>query len=274
LYYKDYQDTFSTQTMKAHTHTLPALFLGHGSPTYSFEDNAFTRALQKYGKSLPTPEAIVCVSAHWRTLGTRVTSTPLPPTLHDFYGFPDEFYQFYYPAPGSPALAKRIEKLGEGRIHGDLEWGLDHGTWAVLRHLFPKGTIPTLQLSLDKNLKPREHYELAKRLAPLRDEGVLVMGSGNIVHNLRGYREGFDDPPKRYAAEFDERVKQCILSGDHDSLIDYGQLSPHAALAVPTDEHYLPLLYMLALQRPSEPVSFFYEAIHNSVLAMRCLRVG
>ncbi len=260
--------------MKPPPKTLPALFLGHGSPVYSFEDNAFTRALQAFGRTLPTPEAIVCVSAHWRTLGTRVTSTALPPTLHDFYGFPEEFYQFYYPAPGSPQLAKRIETLGDGQIHADLEWGLDHGSWAVLRHLFPEGKIPTLQVSLNKTLRPREHYQLARKLSPLRDEGVLVLGSGNVVHNLRGYREGFDDPPKRYAREFDEKVKECILAGDHDSLIEYEKLSPDASLAVPTDEHYLPMLYALALQRPGEPISFFYEAIHNSVLAMRCFRVG
>jgi 4,5-DOPA dioxygenase extradiol len=250
---------------------MPVLFIGHGSPMNAIEDNAFSRAWERLGKELPRPEAILSVSAHWESYGTKVTAVRMPRTIHDFSGFPKQLYEQSYPAPGSPDLARDVARLvGDARL--DTEWGLDHGTWVVLRRLFPKADVPVVQLSLDKEKAPRSHYEVAARLAPLRERGVLVMGSGNVVHNLglaSEYEDAYD-----WAIEFDETVKWHILEGDHERLIGYESLGEAARLSVPTNEHYLPLLYALGLRGKGEPVRFLNERFALASISMRSLVIG
>lgn len=255
------------------TPLMPVLFVGHGSPMNAIEDNEFSQAWAAAGRALPAPTAILCVSAHWETAGVMVTAMDRPRTIHDFYGFPEELYAVSYPAPGSPRLASRVRELLHGAtVSADLKWGLDHGAWSVLRRMFPNAGVPIVQLSLDANRPPSEHYRLASELAPLRSEGVLVVGSGNLVHNLRVVQwEGgaFD-----WARRFDAEVTRHIVAADHDSLVHYERLGPDAARSIPTNEHYLPLLYALALQQPGEPVSFFAEQVVMGSISMRSLRIG
>ena len=250
---------------------MPVLFIGHGSPMNAIEDNAFSRAWERLGKELPRPEAILSVSAHWESYGTKVTTVRMPRTIHDFSGFPKQLYEQSYPAPGSPDLARDVSRLlGDARL--DTEWGLDHGTWVVLKHLFPKADVPVVQLSIDKSKAPREHYELAARLAPLRERGVLVMGSGNVVHNLAlasDYEDVYD-----WAVEFDETVKWLVLEGDHEQLIGYEALGEAARLSIPTNEHYLPMLYALGLRGKDEPVQFLTERFAMASVSMRSLVIG
>jgi 4,5-DOPA dioxygenase extradiol len=252
---------------------MPAMFVGHGSPMNAIEDNQFSRAWLAEGRGLPRPKAVLCVSAHWETAGTRATAQERPKTIHDFYGFPDELYGQQYPAPGSPQLAALLRHTIAGAAIGeDHDWGLDHGSWSVLHRLFPRANVPVVQLSLDRNLDPAGHYALGRALRPLRRRGVLILGSGNIVHNLRMIR--FEEQPYDWAVEFDQTAAALIRASDHRRLIDYRQLGGSAALSVPTNEHYLPLLYVLALQEEGEPLRFFCEELALGSLSMRSLRLG
>ena len=253
--------------------TMPALFVGHGSPMNALEDNAFTRAWRAVAAALPRPRAVLCVSAHWETDGPRVTAQLQPRTIHDFYGFPPELFRVQYPAPGAQALAERVVALGAA--HGaarDTGWGIDHGAWSVLIRMYPEADVPVVQLSLDTGLSPAEHFALARALRPLRDEGVLLLGSGNIVHNLRLIR--WEDVAYDWATEFDSKVAQRIERQDDAALVDYRSLGPGAALAVPTDEHYLPLLYVLAQRDPAEKITFFAEGVTLGSISMRSVRIG
>ena len=255
------------------TPKMPVLFAGHGSPMNAVEDNEFSRAWTAFGKALPRPRAILCVSAHWETDGTQVTSMPKPRTIHDFGGFPDELYEKQYPAPGSPEFAQATrEAIRSAPAKADMNWGLDHGTWSVLCRMFPAADVPVFQLSLDRKLPPQRHYEIGRELAPLRDRGLLIVGSGNMVHNL-GLME-WTDKPFGWATEFDAKLMKLIVNRDHESLIRYDRLGPGAALAIPTNEHYLPMLYALALQGKNEALAFFTERVTLGSISMRGFRIG
>ena len=255
---------------------MPALFVGHGSPMNAIEDTVYARAWIDIAAKLPRPKAILCLSAHWETEGTIVTAMAQPKTIHDFYGFPDALNQVQYPAPGSLELAERVRQIVTStavRLDDGCSWGLDHGAWSVLCRMYPHADIPVVQLSLDRTRPPNLHYHLGHELAPLRQEDVLIIGSGNIVHNLRLLRWNATEPYP-WAAEFDRLAAELILAGDHDSLVAYPELGEAAQLAIPTNEHYLPLLYILALQQPGEPVSFFAEGLPHGSLSMRSIRFG
>jgi 4,5-DOPA dioxygenase extradiol len=241
---------------------MPALFLGHGSPMNAIEDNGFHRAWGALARRLPRPKAVLCVSAHWETRGVVAGAAGRPETIHDFYGFPKALFDVQYRAPGDPALAQRAAQLTGARL--DAERGLDHGAWGVLTAMYPEAEVPVVQLSLDTAQPGPWHYALAKKLAPLRDEGILVLGSGNIVHNLGVWRPG-DGRPYDWALRFDTEVRRRIGAGDHQGLADYPSLGSDARLSIPTPEHYLPLLYALALQGPGEPVSTFNDQVMTSI---------
>jgi 4,5-DOPA dioxygenase extradiol len=252
---------------------MPVLFIGHGSPMNAIEDNEFSCAWQIAGKEIPHPRAIVVISAHWETQGTLVTVMDKPRTIHDFYGFPRSLFEFNYPVSGNPTLAEHISNLVKtSDVNPDLEWGLDHGSWSVLARLYPEADIPVVQMSLDRTQGLPFHYELGRQLQALREEGVLVIGSGNVVHNLRMlvWEEKIYD----WAADFDGRVKQWILDGDNDSIIHYEKYGHAAELAVNTEEHYLPLIYVLGLKHPQDKVGFFNEKVWGGSLSMRCFRFG
>jgi 4,5-DOPA dioxygenase extradiol len=253
--------------------TMPALFVGHGSPTNAIEDNEFSRAWIEAAKSLPRPRTILCISAHWETVGTQVTAMDRPKTIHDFSGFPPPLYAKKYPAPGAPDLARLAQNaMRKTQVALDFEWGLDHGAWSVLCRMFPQADIPVIQLSLDRAQEPAYHYELGRELQGLRRKGVLIVGSGNMVHNLR--QVVWQDTAYDWALEFDAKMKHLIEAGDHDAIIRYPKLGQMARLAVPTNEHYLPLLYVLALQGKSDEVSFFAEKVTLGSMSMRSVRVG
>lgn len=255
------------------TPKMPVLFVGHGSPMNAIEDNEFSRAWAALGSAAPRPRAILCISAHWETDGTRVTAMPKPKTIHDFGGFPSELYNKQYPADGSPAWAQTTcETIHSAHIEPDLTWGLDHGTWSVLCRMFPAADIPVFQLSLDRKLTPRRHYELGRELAPLREKGLLIIGSGNIVHNLSMLQ--WTDKPYDWAVEFDATAKALIEKQDHDALIHYDRLGSQAALAIPTNEHYLPMLYTLGLQDKNESLTFFTEKVVLGSISMRGFKIG
>lgn len=246
---------------------MPAVFLGHGNPMLALGGNEFSRAWRALGARLPRPRAILCISAHWETAGRRVTAMPEPRTIHDFYGFPPELFAVRYPAPGAPELAARIADLLPGTV-GDLDWGLDHGTWAPLRHVYPQADLPVVQLSLDRGSDPPAQLALARKLAPLREEGVLVVGSGNLVHNLRRAKWGGGEP-YAWALAFDAAVAQALADDDGAALADYASLHPQALLAVPTPEHYLPMLYVQGVRHPGDRLEFFNEAIDLGSIGMR-----
>jgi len=261
------------------THTpnyMPSLFIGHGNPMNAILDTPYSAAWQGMASSIPKPKAILCISAHWETEGSFVTAMEHPKTIHDFYGFPDELYQVQYPAPGSLELAERVRAVVKStavRLDDGYSWGLDHGAWSVLRRMYPRADIPVVQLSLDRSQHPRFHYELGRELQLLRGEGVLIVGSGNIVHNLRLLQWNATEPYP-WAAEFDRLAAELILAGEHDRLVAYPGLGESARLSIPTNEHYLPLLYILALQQPGEAVSFFAEGLPLGSISMRSVRVG
>ena len=253
--------------------TMPVLFIGHGSPMNAIEDTEFSRAWAEVARSLPKPKAVLCVSAHWETEGTRVTAMEQPKTIHDFYGFPPALFEKRYPAPGSPDLARMAQKMmREAHVELDSEWGLDHGAWSVLCRMFPEADVPVVQLSLDQRKQPAFHYELGRELRGLRKKGVLIIGSGNIVHNLR--EMAWEDTAYDWALEFDAQMKELILSGDHKAIIDYSKLGRSARLAVPTLEHYLPLLYVLGAQDEADGVAFFAEKVTLGSMSMRSVRLG
>jgi 4,5-DOPA dioxygenase extradiol len=250
------------------SHIAPALFIGHGSPMNAISSNPWTGQWEELARHFPKPEAILCVSAHWLTEGPAVTVAQRPRTIHDFYGFPRALYELDYPAPGAPALAAdMIEATG---ARADAEWGLDHGAWSVLRFLYPKADIPVLQFSLDRRASGAEHYALGLKLARFRTRNVLILGSGNIVHNLRLHRDG---EAQGFAARFDKLVREKIERRDHKALIAYEALGSDAALAIPTPEHYWPLLYVLAAQGPEEVCETFAGGV-TGALSMTSVAVG
>lgn len=264
------------------TQRMPVLFIGHGSPLNIILRNSFTRDLNEWGKRLPRPKAIMVVSAHWLTSGTYVTCTERPETIHDFYGFPKELYAVTYPSPGSPDKAKSVTQAAKrAPVKCDREWGLDHASWAVLKHLYPEADIPVFELSLDYSFnewhpKPlRYHYDLAKDLASLRRKGVMIIGSGNIVHNLSRIDFGnIDAKPYGWATEFDERVKADLVEGNHRDLMELWNGGRSAQLAVPTLDHYLPMIYVIALQERDEPLFFVHEGTQYGSISMRCFQIG
>jgi 4,5-DOPA dioxygenase extradiol len=256
---------------------MPALFFGHGNPMNGLEQNAYTRAWQAIGLALPRPRAVLAVSAHWYLPGTAVTAMDAPRTIHDFGGFPRSLYEVRYPAPGDRALALRVQELLAPTpvALDESSWGLDHGTWSVLCHVFPGADVPVVQLSLDETQPAEIHYELGRRLAPLRDEGVLVLGSGNLVHNLHTYAWGRHPvDPFDWAVRFEAEARRLLAAGDHRPLILYETMGRDAALSVPTPEHYLPLLYVIALVRPDDPVAFPVEGVDGGSVSMLTVQVG
>ena len=260
------------------TPRMPVLFIGHGSPMNAIEENEFVQGWRDLGKSLPHPKAILCVSAHWETRGTYVTAMSNPKTIHDFGGFPKALYEVEYPAPGSPELANETKHtITKTTVGLDEKWGLDHGAWSVVRPMYPEADIPVIEMSLDYSQSPQSHFELAKELSALRNKGVLIIGSGNMVHNLRLVawdkmnepEYGFD-----WAIQANEKFKTLIESGDFKSLINYANLGREVQLSVPTPDHYLPLLYALALKEENEAVSFFNDKPVMGSLTMTSLRIG
>src|SRR5215203_216754 len=255
---------------------MPAIFFGHGNPLNALADNEWTRGWRAIGESMPRPKGILCISAHWYIPGVAVTAMERPRTIHDFGGFPRELFEFQYPAPGAPALAERVnELLGGNVVMDESAWELDHGTWSVLCHVFPDANIPVVQLSINETEPVEFHYDLARQLAPLRDEGVLIIGSGNMVHNLHTYAWGKHGvEPFDWALRFDETARELILSNDHQPLINYETLGRDAMLSVPTPEHYLPLLYVLALKRPNDSVTFPVSGFDGGSISMTTVQIG
>ena len=255
---------------------MPAIFFGHGNPMNALARNAFTEGWSAIGRSIPRPKAILSVSAHWYAPGTSVTIGDAPPTIHDFGGFPRELFAVQYPAPGSTALASRVrELLAPVRVDASDRWGLDHGTWSVLVHVYPDADIPVVQLSLDETREASWHYEIAKQLAPLRDEGVLIMGSGNLVHNLHTYAWG--NPALRaydWAQRFEDRARALIGVRDFAPLVDYESLGRDALLSAPTPEHYLPLVYILAQHREGDAITFPVEGFDGGSISMLTVAIG
>lgn len=261
---------------------MPVLFIGHGSPMNIVSDNSYTRSLTVLGRALPRPKAIMVISAHWLTAGTAVACANTPRTLHDFYGFPEELYRAEYPSPGAPDVAEDVVRaVHSAAVDCDRHWGLDHASWAVLRHMYPSADIPVFEMSLDYrynewNPKPLQyHYDLAAELGALRRKGVLIIGSGNIVHNLGVIDFGnMDAEPYAWAAEFDGQVKECLVSRDHTALLDYRRMGRPAELGVPTLDHYLPMIYAIGLQESDDQLAFVHEGIQNASVSMRCFRLG
>ncbi|MBC7911509.1 MAG: 4,5-DOPA dioxygenase extradiol [Pyrinomonadaceae bacterium] len=258
------------------TNLMPAIFFGHGNPMNALLKNAYTEAWRNIGTQMPRPKAILAISAHWYLPATLVTAESAPRTIHDFGGFPPELHRVEYPAPGSPELAKRVQALlAPVAVELDESWGLDHGTWSVLCHVFPQADIPVVQLSIDETQPPDFHYEMGKRLAPLRDEGVLILGSGNLVHNLHTYAWGSHRvEPFDWAVRFEEQARTLLLDGNHAPLIAYEALGRDAMLSVPTPEHYLPLLYVIAARREGEQISFPVEGVDGGSVSMLTIQIG
>jgi 4,5-DOPA dioxygenase extradiol len=257
---------------------MPVLFLGHGSPMNAIEENSFVKGFRKAGRAVPKPKAILCISAHWETRGTKVTAMDMPKTIHDFGGFPEALYKVQYPAPGSPSLAKRTgELISNPPVEMDHQWGLDHGAWSVIKHMFPEADVPVIQMSLNVNMKPAEHFEMASQLMKLREEGVLIVGSGNMVHNLgkvaweklQVENYGYD-----WALDASRKMKEFILDGNHKALINYEKQGKEFNLSVPTPEHFIPLLYVLALKGKDETVSLFNDKAVGGSITMTSVFVG
>lgn len=258
-----------------HATRMPTVFIGHGNPMNALASHAHTQAWRQLGQdwsgssAAPRPKAILAVSAHWYTQSTSVTAMRQPKTIHDFYGFPAELFAVRYPAPGEPALARRAQSLLEPIVVAtDQEWGLDHGTWSVLTHIFPEADIPVVQLSIDATQPAEYHYQLGQRLAALRDEGVLILGSGNVVHNLRAAKWGDDAGAYPWATDFNDRLRSALASGDYQTVIQYQRFGEPAALSIPTPEHYLPLLYVLGAAQPQDRISFPTDGIEMGSISM------
>jgi len=255
---------------------MPAIFIGHGNPMNALASNQYTDGWRQLGQRVPTPRAIVCVSAHWYVPTVAVTAMRQPRTIHDFGGFPRELYAVSYPAPGSPELAQRVASLlAPLPVELDHGWGLDHGTWSVLTHVYPDAAIPVIQLSIDETREAADHYQIASRLAPLRDDGVLILGSGNIVHNLHAYAWGNHSAAAYdWAGRFERLARQLLADGDFEPLVDYESLGPDALLSAPTPDHYLPLLYVIAQRQQDEPVSFPVTGFDGGSISMLSVRIG
>ena len=256
---------------------MPAIFFGHGNPMNALLENAYTRGWSAIGQAIGKPKGILAISAHWYLPGTAVTAMLRPRTIHDFGGFPHELYEVQYPAPGSPELARQVrELLAPIAVAFDEDkWGLDHGTWSVLCHVFPEADVPVVQLSIDETQPPRFHYEVGKRLGPLRDEGILIMGSGNIVHNLHTYAWGKHEvQPFDWAVRFEKLARELLLRGEDAPLVGYESLGRDAVLSAPTPDHYLPLLYIIPLRRHGETVSFPVEGFDGGSISMLTIQIG
>lgn len=266
----------SSPSRSSTTDRMPVIFIGHGNPMNALRDTPFTRKLGELGKRLPRPKAILCVSAHWMTEGTWVTHMGRPRTIHDFYGFPQELFDVQYPAPGDPGTAERISKeSSDPSIHPDNElWGLDHGTWSVLRHMYPAADVPVVQLSLNLIQGPEFHFALGEKLKYMRREGILIVGSGNIVHNLRRINFADDARPYDWAIEFDAWVKQRLQDGNCKAIVEDARDTEAGRLSIPTPEHWYPLLYTLGAADDGEQLRFEYEGIENASISMRCLSLG
>ena len=267
-----------TDNLNERDSLMPVLFIGHGSPMNGLEDNEFSNRWKAMAKEIPVPAAVLVISAHWFTRGTLITAMDFPKTIHDFGGFPKALYEVEYPAPGSPILARETaELIHSAQVELDHDWGLDHGTWTIIRHMYPEANIPVLQLSIDFTREPQYHYDLAKELYSLRKKGVLIIGSGNMVHNLRmaawdklnESQYGYD-----WALQMNEKFKDLLTERNEKALIHYGSLGPEAKLAIPTPEHYLPLLYVLGLQKPSEDILFFNDRTVAGSLTMTSVKYG
>lgn len=263
------------------TAKMPVLFLGHGSPMFAIEPNQFTQNFQRIVKKIPQPTAILCISAHWESQGSWLTAMPKPRTIHDFYGFPKALYDVQYPADGSPELAgitqQILQQRGVDAHLDDSEWGLDHGTWSVLKYLYPEADVPVVQLSIDHYKSPQQHYDLAKQLAVLRRKGVLIVGSGNAVHNLRMLARGKSETEifgYDWALEADEKIRQAVISGNHRFLTSIENQGEAFKLAIPTAEHYLPLLYALAVQERGDSVEIFNEYPVEGSITMTSVAIG
>lgn len=276
-------ETFSglksfTEQLEESAELMPALFMGHGSPMNGIEDNEFSKTWSELGNLLPVPKAVIVISAHWLTKGTGITAMEFPKTIHDFGGFPEALYKVQYPAKGSPDLAEQTKKLVRMTdVHLDHDWGLDHGAWTVVRHMYPDAQIPVLQLSIDYSKDMRFHYELAKELAALRRKGILIMGSGNMVHNLRMiawdklYEDNFCFD---WTFHMNQLFKELIMNDEHEKLINYMSLGKEAMMAIPTPDHYIPLLYTLGLKGKKEAVSFFNDKAVGGSITMTSLKIG
>jgi 4,5-DOPA dioxygenase extradiol len=254
---------------------MPAIFFGHGNPMLTLSANPYTEAWAAIGRALPEPKAVLAISAHWYIRQSATTVAANPATIHDFGGFPKELFAVEYPAPGSPELAGRVQSLlSPAVVRADEDWGLDHGTWTVLRHVFPKADVPIVQLSIDRTQPPQFHFDLGQRLMPLREEGVLIVGSGNIVHNLAQYDWGGEAAPIDWAVRFDQYVQESLASGEAGSLIDYPRLGQDARLSIPTPDHYLPFLYVLGLRQKGEAASYPVEGFDGGTMSMRAVQLG
>lgn len=257
---------------------IPALFIGHGSPMNGIEDNEFSSRWRRMAEKIPTPRAVLVVSAHWMSRGTRITAMDFPKTIHDFGGFPQELFNVQYPAPGSPEIAMEARTLIKTiPIEEDHDWGLDHGTWTVVRHMYPNADIPVLQLSIDINKSPQSHFELGKELRKLRKKGILIIGSGNMVHNLRMLAwEKINDPGFGFdwALHINETFKKKISEGNFEPLINFEKLGKEANLAIPTPEHYIPLLYILGIKDETEELAFFNDKAVGGSLTMTSVKIG
>ena len=254
---------------------LPAIFFGHGNPMNAVTSNRYTDAWRRIGQETPKPKAIVSISAHWFIPETAISVATAPRTIHDFGGFPPELYQVQYPAPGDPVLARRVQNLlAPLEVKLDNSWGLDHGTWSVLRHVYPEANVPVVQLSMDETKPAAFHFEIGKRLVPLRAEGILIIGSGNLVHNLHAYAWGRPRDPYDWAMRFEKAAKALILADDYKSLVDYETLGLDAALSIPTPDHYLPLLYVLAAKQEGEIIRFPVEGVDGGSISMLAVQIG
>ncbi|HEY5163039.1 MAG TPA: 4,5-DOPA dioxygenase extradiol [Terriglobales bacterium] len=255
---------------------LPAIFFGHGNPMNALLDNEYTRCWSAIGQSIAKPKAILSISAHWYVPATGVTISTAPRTIHDFGGFPPELYQVKYPAPGDPDLAQRVQQLlAPVPVVLDNSWGLDHGTWSVLKHVYPQADVPIVQLSIDETQPAEWHFDIARRLAILRDEGVLIVGSGNLVHNLHTYAWGREAvEPYDWALRFEQQAREMLVAEENRPLIDYERLGRDAMLSIPTPDHYLPLLYVLGTRQKGEPASFPVEGVDGGSVSMLSVRIG
>jgi 4,5-DOPA dioxygenase extradiol len=253
---------------------MPVLFIGHGSPMNVVMDNDFTRSLRSRGAMLPRPNSILVISAHWLAKASLVTCMKNPEQIYDFFGFPPELYQVRYPCAGEPVAAQRVARLTGYMVNCSAEWGLDHASWAVLKHLYPEADVPVIEMSLNYMMDPDYHYNLGKRLRALRSEGVLIIGSGNMVHNLQLMEYDMEARPYEWAVEIDETLKSLILNGEHGRLVNYEKLGNHIAMAVPAGDHYLPMLYALGLQEKDDEITFIHEGIQNGSISMRSFMIG